>query len=79
LVAGVELTLLDSARYFHKAAGINGAAQIAHDLGAKADVQQLFRAKSTKLLDPAVRSITKAQTPASYPIDRSGSSPSIRP
>ena len=40
-VAGVELTLLDSARYFHKAAGINGAAQIAHDLGAKADAQKL--------------------------------------
>lgn len=36
-VAGVELTLLDSARYFHKAAGINGAAQIAHDLGPKAN------------------------------------------
>jgi len=35
-VAGIELTLLDSIRYFHKAAGINGAAQIAHDLGAKA-------------------------------------------
>lgn len=35
-IAGIELTLLDSIRYFHKAAGINGAAQIAHDLGAKA-------------------------------------------
>lgn len=35
-VAGVELTLLDSMRYFHKAAGLNGAAQIVHDLGARA-------------------------------------------
>lgn len=35
-VAGVELTLLDSCRYFHRAAGINGAAQIVHDLGGKA-------------------------------------------
>lgn len=40
-VAGVELTLLDSARYFHKAAGINGAAQIAHDLGPKANARML--------------------------------------
>ncbi len=35
-VAGIELTLLDSIRYFHKAAGVNGAAQIVHDLGSKA-------------------------------------------
>ncbi len=92
-IAGLELTLLDTARYFHKAAGINGAAQIIHDLGAKADARKLalaakeyensavrrlgylleyFRiqrqadallpiakkAKSTKLLDPASRSLT---------------------
>ena len=43
-VAGVELTLLDSARYFHKAAGINGAAQIAHDIGAKANPRILAQA-----------------------------------
>jgi len=43
-VAGVELTLLDSARYFHKAAGLNGAAQIVHDLGAKADPRKLPKA-----------------------------------
>jgi hypothetical protein len=43
-VAGVELTLLDTARYFHKAAGINGAAQITHDLGAKADIAKLTAA-----------------------------------
>ena len=30
-MAGVELTLLDCARYFHRAAGINGLAQIAQD------------------------------------------------
>ncbi len=34
-VAGLELTLLDCARYFHKAAGINGFAQIAKDLGGQ--------------------------------------------
>ncbi|MBL8450680.1 MAG: hypothetical protein JNM32_12280 [Dechloromonas sp.] len=36
-VAGVELTLLDCARYFHKAAGISGVAQIVKDVGAKAE------------------------------------------
>ncbi|KUO66919.1 MAG: hypothetical protein APF80_09180 [Alphaproteobacteria bacterium BRH_c36] len=35
-VAGIELTLLDCARYFHKASGINGLAQIVRDLGSKA-------------------------------------------
>lgn len=35
-VAGVELTLLDSTRYFHKAAGLNGVAQIVHDIGGRA-------------------------------------------
>lgn len=43
-VAGVELTLLDAARYFHKAAGINGVAQIVKDLGAKADPRKLAKA-----------------------------------
>jgi predicted transcriptional regulator of viral defense system len=32
-VAGVELTLLDCARYFHKTSGINGVAQVAKDIG----------------------------------------------
>ncbi len=32
-VAGVELTLLDICRYFHRAGGINGAAQAVYDLG----------------------------------------------
>ena len=36
-VAGVELTLLDCARYFHRSGGINGVAQITKDLGARAD------------------------------------------
>lgn len=35
-VAGVELTLLDMCRYFHQAGGINGAAQVVHDLGGQA-------------------------------------------
>ena len=43
-VAGVELTLLDCARYFHKAAGINGVAQVAKDIGAKADPRILAKA-----------------------------------
>ena len=44
IVAGIELTLLDCARYFHKAAGINGAAQVIHDLGARAEPRQLGNA-----------------------------------
>jgi predicted transcriptional regulator of viral defense system len=43
-VAGIELTVLDSARYFHKAAGINGAAQVVHDLGSKANPRILATA-----------------------------------
>lgn len=43
-IAGVELTLLDAARYFHKTAGINGVAQIVKDLGAKADPRKLAKA-----------------------------------
>lgn len=42
-VAGIELTLLDSVRYFHKAAGINGAAQIIKDIGAKANPRTLAK------------------------------------
>ena len=40
-VAGVELTLLDCARYFHKAGGINGIAQIAKDIGGEANARAL--------------------------------------
>jgi predicted transcriptional regulator of viral defense system len=43
-IAGVELTLLDMCRYFHRAAGINGAAQAVHDLGKKADPGILAKA-----------------------------------
>ena len=42
-VAGIELTLLDFCRYFHKAAGISGAAQVVHDLGKKADPRVLSK------------------------------------
>lgn len=42
-VAGVELTLLDCARYFHKSAGINGVAQIAKDIGGKAEPRALAK------------------------------------
>lgn len=45
-VAGVELTLLDCARYFHKAAGINGLSQIAKDLGGQAKPDDLARIAS---------------------------------
>jgi len=43
-VAGIELTLLDSMRYFHKAAGINGVAQIVKDIGANARPRLLAKA-----------------------------------
>ncbi|KAA0217889.1 MAG: hypothetical protein DWB43_02940 [Lautropia sp.] len=43
-VAGAELTLLDCVRYFHKAAGINGVAQIVKDIGAKASPRLLQKA-----------------------------------
>jgi predicted transcriptional regulator of viral defense system len=46
-IAGVELTLLDTCRYFHRAAGINGAAQAVHDLGKKADPGILAKAAWT--------------------------------
>lgn len=42
-VAGVELTLLDCARYPHDAGGINGVAQVAKDIGEKADPRCLAR------------------------------------
>jgi predicted transcriptional regulator of viral defense system len=42
-VSGVELTLLDCARYLHRAAGINGVAQIVKDLGGKADPRKLAK------------------------------------
>jgi hypothetical protein len=43
-VAGIELALLDCARYFHKSAGIGGVAQIAKDIGANADPRKLVQA-----------------------------------
>ena len=43
-VAGVELTLFDCARYFHKAGGINGLAQIVKDLGGRAKPASLIKA-----------------------------------
>jgi predicted transcriptional regulator of viral defense system len=46
-IAGVELTLLDICRYFHRAAGISGAAQAVHDLGKKADPGILAKAANT--------------------------------
>lgn len=40
-VASVELTLFDCVRYFHKAGGIDGAAQVAKDIGAHASPRRL--------------------------------------
>lgn len=40
-VAGVELTLLDCVRYFHKAGGISHVAQVIKDIGDKADPRKL--------------------------------------
>jgi len=40
-VAGIELTLLDCARYFHKAGGISSVAQVVKDIGDKADSAKL--------------------------------------
>jgi predicted transcriptional regulator of viral defense system len=42
-VSGVELTLLDCARYPHDAGGINGVAQVAKDIGSKADPRRLAK------------------------------------
>jgi len=46
-VAGIELVILDAVRYFHQAAGLNGAAQIVHDLGGKADPRELAKAAAS--------------------------------
>lgn len=43
-VAGVELTLLDCARYLHDAGGINGVAQVSKDIGGKVDPSRLAKA-----------------------------------
>lgn len=43
-VAGFELTLLDCARYFRKAGGINGLAQIVKDIGGRAKPASLAKA-----------------------------------
>lgn len=53
-VAGIELTLLDAARYFHQAGGINSVAQIVSDLGAMADPRKLRRA-ATEYENSSVR------------------------
>jgi predicted transcriptional regulator of viral defense system len=50
-VAGIELTLLDCARYFHKSGGINGLAQIVKDIGAQSDARKL--AKAAEVYDNA--------------------------
>lgn len=42
-VAGIEQTLLDCIRYFHKTGGINNVAQIVKDLGGQASPKQLAK------------------------------------
>lgn len=63
-VAGIELTLLDCARYFHKAGGIGSVAQIAKDLGAKA-VPRKLAAAAAAYESSAVRRL-------GYLLDRAG-------
>jgi predicted transcriptional regulator of viral defense system len=41
IAAGIELTLLDCARWFHKAGGISAVAQITRALGARAQARRL--------------------------------------
>jgi predicted transcriptional regulator of viral defense system len=45
-VAGVELTLLDCVRYFHRASGLSGVAQIVKDIGDRANPRRLAKAAS---------------------------------
>jgi hypothetical protein len=42
-VAGIELTMLDCVRYFHRAGGINAVAQIVKDLGSKGKANRLAK------------------------------------
>lgn len=42
-IAGIELLLLDCARYFHQAGGINGVAQIAKDIGTNVNPRLLAK------------------------------------
>jgi predicted transcriptional regulator of viral defense system len=44
VMAGIELTLLDCVRYMHRAGGLGSVAQIAKDLGARADSRKLAKA-----------------------------------
>jgi len=52
------LTLLDCARYLHRAAGINGVTQIAKDLGGKADPRRLAKLADVK---PLVASLAASE------------------
>ena len=42
-VAGFEFILLDCVRYFHKASGMDGLAQVVKDIGAKAVPRKLAK------------------------------------
>jgi predicted transcriptional regulator of viral defense system len=44
VLAGIELALLDCVRYMHRAGGLGSVAQIAKDLGARADPRKLATA-----------------------------------
>lgn len=65
-IAGVELTLLDCARYFHHATGISGLAQIVKDLGARID--------SSRLADAAKHYENSSVRRLGYLLDRLGHS-----
>jgi hypothetical protein len=63
--AGVELTLLDCARWFHKAGGISQVAQVTRDLGAKSPRPQArpARARLRELRRAAPRLPPRARGP----------------
>lgn len=44
VVAEIELTLLDCTRYLHKTGGVGCVAQVARDLGGRADARKLAKA-----------------------------------
>jgi predicted transcriptional regulator of viral defense system len=76
-VAGVELTLLDCARYFHKSAGINGLAQIVKDIGEQADARKL--AKATEVYENAtVRRLGYLLDQAGYEVQASALEPFVK-
>jgi predicted transcriptional regulator of viral defense system len=76
-VAGVELTLLDCARYFHKSAGISGLAQIVKDIGAQANARKLAKA-ATVYENASVRRLGYLLDQAGYEPQASALEPFVK-